>query len=371
MAGECPGSGAGTGRIEFAFRLARGTFTLDAAAAVDRRGISGIFGPSGSGKTTLLRCIAGLDRAASGRLIVDGEAWENTGRGLWLAPEKRRVGYVFQEPRLFPHLNVRRNLEYGRRRGSGPAPIPFDTVVGILGIGPLLGRRPAELSGGEAQRVAIGRAMLRAPRMLLMDEPVAALDPERRQEVLPFIQKLHAESGIPVLYVTHSIDELCQLCDQLLLVDAGRVAAAGELQSLLAQSTHPLLAGELAGVLLDARIAGYDANDDLCRIDTAAGRLLVPGRGLPGDHVRLRIRAGDVSVCRESPVDSSILNRLPVTVAELRPESTHSVLLALDAAGDVLLARITRRSARELGIRPGDRLIAQIKAVSVRHARFT
>lgn len=359
------GTGEG-GSIDFAYRLERGDFLLDAEATVRMQGITGLFGPSAAGKTTLLRCIAGLDRAALGRLRVGGDTWEDSTGGVRRAPDERDVGYVFQEPRLFPHLDVRRNLAFGQRRAKRDGPIGFDAIVELLGLGALLERRPEGLSGGEAQRVAIGRAMLRAPRVLLMDEPVASLDAPRKQEVLPFIQQLHARSGIPIVYVTHSFDELCQLCDQLILLDRGRVAAAGQLKALLAEAGSPLLAGEQAGVLLDARVLDWDERDDLCILETAAGALLVPGRAAIGARIRLRVRASDVSLARDAATPSSILNRVPVTVAGLDETSSHSVLVRLQAGSEMLLARITRRSARELGVLRGDRLIAQIKAVSLR-----
>jgi molybdate transport system ATP-binding protein len=358
---------AGTGgSIDFAYRLERGDFLLDAAATVAMQGITGLFGPSAAGKTTLLRCIAGLDRAAEGRLRVGDETWEASSEGVRRAPDERDIGYVFQEPRLFPHLDVRRNLAFGQRRAKRHGPIGFDAVVDLLGLGALLERRPEGLSGGEAQRVAIGRAMLRAPRVMLMDEPVASLDAPRKQDVLPFIQQLHAESGIPILYVTHSFDELCQLCDQLVVIEAGRVAASGPLQALLADAGSPLLAGEQAGVLLDARVLAWDERDDLCTLVTAAGALRVPGRAAVGARIRLRIRASDVSLARDAAAPSSILNRVPVTVAGFGEASTHSILVRLEAGSEILLARITRRSVRELGISRGDRLVAQIKAVSLR-----
>jgi molybdate transport system ATP-binding protein len=357
------------GTIEFAYRLERDSFMLDAGALLAARGIIGVFGRSGAGKSSLLRCIAGLEPAATGRLVFAGETWEDGDRGVRLTPEKRRVGYVFQDNCLFPHLSVRSNLDYGRRRRSGTQTLDFDAIVELLGLGALLERRPAGLSGGEAQRVAIGRAMLSAPRVLLLDEPVAALDVERKFEVLPFIQRLHGQSGIPVMYVTHSMDELCALCDQLVLLEDGRVAGAGDLQRLLLETGLPLLGGEQAGVLLDARVLGRDENDGLCALETASGTLYVPGNATPGERVRLRIRANDVSLARAADIQSSILNRVPVTIHTVNEEPVHSVLLHLDFGSQMLLARITKRSSRELGVRPGETFIAQIKAVSLRPAR--
>jgi molybdate transport system ATP-binding protein len=347
------------------YRLQRAGFTLDVDVSLPLAGITGIFGPSGAGKTTLLRCIAGLERPLTGTLVVAGETWQD--EASFRAVQERAIGYVFQEPRLFEHLDVRRNVEYGwRRRGNGNAQ-DVERIVALLGLEGLLARRASELSGGEAQRVAIARALLRSPELVLMDEPLASLDRARRDEILPFLDRLHAESSVPILYVSHGIDEICRLCDHLLVMDSGRVVADGDLQSVLVRTDLPLLAGEDAGSVIECRVIGYDERDELLRLGTSGGELLVPGRPREsGAPLRLRIRANDVSVCRTRPEASTILNILPAVVDSIQAGAGSSGLVRL-ALGDArLVARVTRRSIRELALAPGDRVFAQIKSVAMR-----
>ena len=355
-----------SGTIDMRYQLARGDFALDVELALSMRGITGIFGPSGSGKTSLLRCIAGLEAPQNARLVVNGNSWEDSGAGTRRPAHERRVAYVFQEPRLFPHLDVRGNLEYARKRADGGNAPDFETIVGLLDLETLLPRRTSSLSGGEAQRVAIARALLRAPRFLLMDEPVTALDMARRGDILPMIERLHASLDIPVLYVSHDIDEVCLLCDQLVVMQEGRVHASGNLQDVLTQTDVPGLGGDEAGSVLRGTATAFDDEYALTRVAVDAGEVLVAGR-IDGE-LRLRVRAADVSLCREPATASSILNVLPVTVRELREESASSALVSLALGGDTLLARITRRSVAELGLAVGDSLYAQIKSVSVRRA---
>lgn len=347
------------------YLLRRGGFTLDVDVTLPLAGITGIFGPSGAGKTTLLRCIAGLERPVTGRLVVAGETWQDESR--FRAVQERAIGYVFQEPRLFEHLDVRRNVEYGwSRRGNGD-PQDVERIVALLGLERLLARRATELSGGEAQRVAIARALLRAPALVLMDEPLASLDRARRDEILPFLDRLHTESSVPILYVSHTIDEICRLCDHLLVMDAGRVVAAGELQSVLVRTDLPLLAGEDAGSVIGCRVSGYDEQDELLRLATSGGELLVPGRPRQaGAEMRLRIRANDVSICRAHPQASTILNILPAVVDSIQPGEGSSGLVRLAIGDDRVVARVTRRSIRELALAPGENVFAQIKSVAMR-----
>jgi molybdate transport system ATP-binding protein len=356
-------SGERTAAMRYVLR--RGGFALDVDVTLPLTGITGIFGPSGAGKTTLLRCIAGLERPETGRLVVAGETWQ--GEDRFRAVHERAIGYVFQEPRLFEHLDVRRNIEYGwRRRGEGNGE-DVDRIVALLGLEGLLGRRASELSGGEAQRVAIARALLRAPELVLMDEPLASLDRARRDEILPFLDRLHAESSVPILYVSHVIDEICRLCDHLLVMESGRVVADGELQSVLVRTDLPLLAGEDAGSVIECRVTGYDGEDELLRLGTSGGELLVPGRPRePGAPLRLRIRANDVSICRARPEASTILNILPAVVESIQPGEGSSGLVRLALGEDRVVARVTRRSIRELALAPGDRVFAQIKSVAMR-----
>ena len=354
----------GGDRITLQYSLTRPDFDLDVAVDVPLRGVIGVFGESGAGKTTLLRCIAGLERGATGRLVVAGDTWQDG--TLSRAAHERAIGYVFQEPRLFAHLDVRRNIGFGLRRRR-PAGADVAGIVELLGIGTLLDRLPAELSGGEAQRVAIARALVSGPKVVLMDEPLASLDRARRDEILPFLDRLHAESRVPVIYVSHGIDEICRLCDQLLVMDRGRVVAAGELQDVLVRTDLPVLAGEEAGAVIEAGVDGWLREDGLLRLATPAGTLLVPGaERAPGERVRLRIRANDVSVALSRPESSTILNILPATVAAIEPDRGATVMLRLAAGGATLLARVTRRSVRELGLGQGDAVFAQIKSAAVK-----
>ena len=345
--------------------LQHGAFTLDVDVEIPLHGITGVYGRSGAGKTSLLRCIAGLEQPESGRLVVAGDSWQD-GRTV-RAVHERAIGYVFQEPRLFGHLDVRGNIEYGWRRRKHAASTDIDSVVELLGLEHLLARKPADLSGGEAQRVAIARALLRAPRFVLMDEPLASLDRARKDEILPFLERLHNESSIPVIYVSHNIDEICRLCDHLLVIDGGRIVANGELQDVLMQTELPVLAGEEAGSVIEGTVAGYDADDGLLRLQVSGGELWVPGeRRQLGAALRLRIRANDVSLCRARPEQSTILNIVPATIDRIHDASGSAALVRMGVGSDKLLARVTRRSVRELGLCEGDEVFAQIKSVAVR-----
>ncbi len=353
-------------RIRLRYALARDAFSLDVDATLSMHGITGVFGPSGAGKTTLLRCMAGLEIANESEFVIAGETLDDTARGVCRATHERGIGYVFQEPRLFPHLDVRGNLDYGRRRTRHDADYSFDEIVDLLGLRDLLARRPDGLSGGEAQRVAIGRALLRAPRLLLMDEPVVSLDAARRAEVLPFLDGLHADARLPVLYVSHNVDEICRLCDQLLVIDGGRSLAHGALADVLMRTDLPVLAGEEAGSVVDATCVGSNERYDLSEVTVSAGTMQVSGRYAAGTPLRLRLRANDVSVCREMPEQTSILNVLPATVERIDADSSYSALVHLKAGDDRLLSRITRLSVEHLALEAGQDVFVQIKAVSVR-----
>jgi molybdate transport system ATP-binding protein len=347
--------------VDLRYVFGRTEFSLDVDLKIPMQGITGIFGESGSGKTTLLRCIAGLEQPVTGQLSINGDVVSR-------AIHERQIGYVFQEPRLFGHLNVRKNLEYGRRRRRDARDgVDFDQVVELLGLERLIDRTPGELSGGEAQRVAIARALLCAPRLVLMDEPLAALDRARKDEILPFLDRLHTELSLPILYVSHNIDEVCRLCDHLVVMDRGRVLAAGEIQSVLVDLDLPLLGGDEAGSVISGTVESYDADYDLTRLTFSGGTLLVPGRfGNVQSVLRLRIRANDVSLCRNRPNDSSILNIIPITVDEIHLGQGPYALVRLRAGDDLLMTRLTRRSCDELRLKTGDQLLAQIKSVAVR-----
>lgn len=350
------------------FLVQRESFKLDVDVTIPMRGITGIFGVSGAGKTSFLRCIAGLERPDSGRLIVNGETWYDkvTSRDV----HRRNVGYVFQEPRLFPHLDVRRNLEYGLRR-SGERVTGIDDTVELLGLGSMLGRAVTKLSGGEAQRVAIARALLRGPTLLLMDEPLASLDRVRRDEILPYLDRLHLQRKVPVMYVSHSIDEISRLCDSLLVMEEGRVVASGTLQEVLLRTDIPLLGGDAAGAVIDSRVVEYDSNFDLTRVTFSGGEFWLPGRHEQNASLRLRIRAGDVSLCRERPRGTTILNVLPATIERIDIGHSSSGLVTLRIGDARILARITRRSLSDLNLEDGAEVYAQVKSVAVRNSPVT
>jgi molybdate transport system ATP-binding protein len=352
-------------KIHVRYALQREGFALDVDLDLPMRGITGVFGVSGAGKTSLLRCIAGLERPSTGKLVVAGDVWQDSSSNTWRAVHKREVGYIFQEPRLFAHLDVRGNIEYGLRRREHNGAPDLDHVIGLLGLEQLLGRMPEQLSGGEAQRVAIARALLCAPRFVLMDEPLASLDQSRKDEILPFLDRLHAEAEMPIIYVSHSIEEVCRLCDHLVVVDNGRVVA--ELQSVLVRMDVPVLSGEHAGSVIQGAVVAYDESDDLTCLQFSGGDIWVPGRAnVDGTAVRLRIRASDVSLCRARPEQSTILNIIPAVVAAIQPDRGPSVLVRLELGTEQILARVTRRSVRELGLQPGDKVFAQIKSVAIR-----
>ena len=348
-------------------RLAHPGFTLDAQLALPERGVTALFGRSGSGKTTLLRCIAGLESKAAGRVLFDGEPWQDSDRGVFVPPHRRPIGLVFQDARLFPHLSVRANIGYGMQRvPRAQRRVGLDEVVTLLGIGHLMDRRPARLSGGEAQRVAIARALLTSPRLLLLDEPLASLDEARKAEVLPYLERLHDELAMPVLYVSHAMAEIARVADHLVLIDAGRVLAAGTVGELSARLDLPLARDDGAAAVLAGTLAGHDAGFALSRLDVADHALWVPQLDRPlGAAVRFQVAARDVSVALMRAADSSIVNVLPAVVAERADDDHGRSLLRLDIGGAMLLSRITRRSAEQLGLVPGRPVHAQIKGVAL------
>ncbi len=370
--------------IHARLQLARRDFTLDVDLQLPGQGITALFGASGCGKTTVLRAIAGLERA-TGRVALGSALWQDDTQRHFMPTHQRPLGYVIQEAALFPHLSVRANLDYGRRRstaslrpGQAAAAQAFglDAVVQLLGIGALMDRRPATLSGGERQRVAIARALATAPQLLLMDEPLAALDAARKAEILPYLERLHRALALPIVYVTHALDEVTRLADHLVLMDAGRVQAAGPLAALLARPDLPLARLDEASVVLHARVDHHDHAYGLTRVAFDGGALWVGATdAAPGEAVRARVLARDVSVARQPPQESSVLNVLPVWLESLQTEHSTALLqLRLGpaaAAGQAaappvrLLARITRRSAETLALRPGDALFAQVKGVAL------
>jgi molybdate transport system ATP-binding protein len=355
--------------IRARFSVAYPGFALDVDLVLPERGITALFGPSGSGKTTVLRCVAGLERAQKGFLSVAGEIWQDEGTRFFLPTHKRPLGLVFQEASLFAHLSVRQNLEYGMKR-VGNAGEDFDACVDLLGIRSLLGRDPERLSGGERQRVAIARALLARPRLLLMDEPLAALDMKRKREILPYLETLHDKLEIPVLYVSHVPDEVARLADHLVLLENGQVAASGPLIETLARADLPMAFAEDAGVVIAATVAAHEA-DGLTRLEFPGGQIHVALRDkIPGSRVRCRIKASDVSLALAAHEDTSIINLLPARVKTVVAADIPGHVLAqlkLTGAADapLLLARITERSRTALALSPGREVIAQIKSVAL------
>ena len=360
--------------IQARLKLQRADFMLDVDLQLPGRGFIALFGPSGCGKTSLLRAFAGLERARPGRVRVGAAVWQDDAAGVWVPTHQRALGYVFQEASLFDHLSVRANIGYGQKRsvaarqaGANVGTDALERAIDLLGISHLLDRRPPTLSGGERQRVAIARALAAQPRVLLMDEPLAALDAARKAEVLPYLETLQRSLDIPVLYVSHALDEVSRLATHLVLLDAGKVRASGSAQAMVARLDLPMAQGDAAATIIEGRLTHHDAVEHLSTVAFAGGELLVSSSAArsPGQRLRLRIQARDVSLTREHQQDTSILNILPVTVLELREDSPGQWMVALDAGGARLLARITHRSVLALGIAPGRALFAQVKGVAL------
>ncbi|WP_456379216.1 molybdenum ABC transporter ATP-binding protein [Thiolapillus sp.] len=351
--------------IQARFKLHKEDFSLDVDLRIPARGVTALFGPSGCGKTTLLRAIAGLEHCPEGFLQVDKMLWQQ--QQLFVPPHRRPLGYVFQEASLFPHLSIRGNLEYGLKRvPAAQRRVPLNRAIELLGISPFLGRKPHKLSGGERQRVAIARALAVSPRLMLMDEPLAALDLARKQEILPYLESLHRELDIPVIYVSHSPDEVARLADHLVLMEAGRVSASGPITQMLTRLDLPLTQGSDAEALIEATVAEHDEAYQLTYLDFPGGRFTVAHKDLPtGTIVRLRIIARDVSITLERQSNTSILNIFPATVDEIVPAGSAQVTVRLLAGGVPILSRITRKSAALLDLTPGKTVYAQAKSVAL------
>lgn len=349
-------------------RRERPGFRLDVALELPGQGVTALFGPSGAGKTSLLRAIAGLDPQTTGSLVVGGRSWQDTDRGLFLPAHRRPVGYVFQDADLFDHLDVRANLAYGARRARV---IDLDRkLAGIaarLGLEPLLDRRPATLSGGERRRAAMARALLVEPAVLLLDEPLAGLDDERRRELLPWLERLHRETRVPILYVSHALDEVTRLADHLVVMEAGRVRATGPLGQTLAALDPPLALGEDCGVVLEAVIAAKDVHWQLDRAEFAGGALWLRDQGRPvGAPVRLHVLARDVSLSLAAPTSTSILNLMTGRVEAMAADAHPALVLVRVRIGpSAVLARVTRRSAAALGLSTGTAVCVQVKSAAI------
>ena len=341
---------------------------LSVKATLPGSGITAVVGASGAGKTTLLRCIAGLESAAAGLVNVNGVSWQDDARRIRLPTYQRKVGLVFQEASLFPHLSVQANLEFGLRR-TAQRTISLTPAVDLLGLAQLLKRSPTTLSGGEKQRVSIARALATSPDLLLMDEPLASLDESRKAEVLAYLDRLSNELSLPILYVSHAMSEVAHLAQQVLVLEGGKVFAQADVFEILSRADLPYAHGDHAFALVAARMASYDAHYQLSQFDFAGGSIFLPqSRDSVLDmntEVRLRIQARDVSLSLVPQHGSSILNTIPVKIAQINQDSAGLFMLELDAAGVRLLARITQKSLDQLGLQVGLAVFAQIKGVAV------
>ncbi|MBV9655450.1 MAG: molybdenum ABC transporter ATP-binding protein [Acetobacteraceae bacterium] len=352
--------------LDVAFRHAFPGVTLDVRLSAPTPGTVVLFGPSGCGKSTVVAVLAGLLRPAACRVAVDGDVLADTESGLFVPPEKRRIGVVFQDARLFPHLSVLRNLRYGLRRAPGGA-FATEAVVDLLGIGRLLDRRPHTLSGGERQRVAIGRALLSQPRLLVMDEPLASLDAARKAEILPYLARLKTSFNLPILYVTHAPDEVARLADTLVLIREGRVIASGPLSELAARADSPLAAQADAAAVLPARVVRHHPERALTALEAGGRVLLVPLLPAPeGERLRVRIPAREIVVALEKPAGISIQNIIPGTVhGVVEDRAAHAALVEIVLDDGHLLARVTADAARALALAPGRPVLALIKSVGI------
>jgi molybdate transport system ATP-binding protein len=351
--------------IQARFKLDWPGFSLDVDLSLPGRGVTALFGPSGCGKTTLLRSIAGLERPPKGELRVNGDIWQDD--GIWVPTHCRPLAYVFQESSLFPHLSVMGNLQYGRQRSSQAASFDLSQVIDLLGIEALLPRKPDALSGGERQRVAIARALAVNPRLLLMDEPLAALDMQRKQEILPYLERMQKTLDIPIIYVTHAPDEVARLAHHIVMLEHGKVTASGSLYDTLSRVDLPLRLGDDRGVIIDARVSEIDRQWHLARLDFADGAFWTRDQGLTvQDTARLHILARDVSIAREKPVQSSIQNILAGRIDRcVDDDAPGSVIVRVLIGETPLLARITARAVADLALKPGDAVWVQVKSVAL------
>lgn len=341
-------------------------FSLDINIDIPGRGVTAIFGESGSGKTTFLRCVAGLEKAQQGKLVINGNTWQDD--STFLPTHRRPLGYVFQEASLFSHLTAHGNLHYAIKRSDEPVSEAFyEKVINTMGIEKILSRFPSQLSGGERQRVAIARALLIQPRILLMDEPLAALDSARKQEILPYLERLHNSFDIPILYVSHSMDEVARLADHVVVLHEGKVSAQGNLTQVFSRMDSPVQFTQESGVILQATITEKDTQWNLMSVKFSGGKLWLHDSGEAlNEPVRVRVLARDLSLALNNHNDTSILNRLEVEVLEIAPGPNDAMaMIRLKAGEDYLIARVTHRSVSHLDIKPGKKLLAQIKSVAI------
>lgn len=350
--------------IQSRFELAQGEFKLKLDIHIPRHGISALFGPSGAGKTTILRVLAGLQTATPALIKFGDEVWQDD--AVMVPTHQRGIGYVFQESSLFAHLTVLQNLQYAQHRRNTERPDSLAQSIELLGIGDLLERDTLSLSGGERKRVAIARALAASPKLLLMDEPLAGLDYQRRDEILPFIESLHRALEIPVIYVSHSADEVARIADQLILLEAGQVVGQGPITEMLTRFDLPLAHGDDAEALIEATVSRHDEEYQLTHLAFSGGEFVVPKKTLAaGTPVRLRVAARDVSLTLQHQSDTSILNIFPATVEALTGEGDAQMTVRLAVGDAVLLARLTRKSAAALDLQPGKQVFAQAKSAAV------
>ncbi len=355
--------------LDVQLHLQRGEFNLDAQFSTPTPGITALFGRSGAGKTTLIHLLAGLLEAGSGLIALDGEKLFDSKLQLNVPAHRRRVGCVFQDVRLFPHLNVAANLRYGLRRARAyPQRISMERIVALLDLEPLLRRHSWQLSGGERQRVALGRALLAQPRLLLLDEPLAAIDAAKRNEVLPYFERLRDELALPIVLVTHQFEDVVRLATHVVLMESGQVLAHGSLPAIsLRPELGPLLGNEGLGAVIEGRVDSIDAQSGLATVNAGQSRLLVPAEGLrAGGDLRLQLLARDLILATTTPVGLSVRNQLEGVITNIEPEAPHNVMVSVDAGGLALLARVTTAAALDLQLRVGQHLWVLVKAVSLR-----
>jgi len=355
--------------LHIALRQQRGTFTLDVNLTASTPGVIALFGRSGCGKTTLVNLLAGLSQGAQGRIVVDDQVWFDSARGVQVPAELRRIGYVFQDARLFPHYSVRGNLDYGAKRApQPPSAARFDEVVDLLGLAPLLQRRPGGLSGGERQRVALGRALLSQPRLLLLDEPLASLDAARREDVLPWLERLRDQLQIPMVFVSHQYDEVLRLATEVLVMDDGRVVAQGDVASIsLAPALRAIVGPDAIGAVLDGHIERRDTATGLADVRVGEGLLqLLCADASVGRRVRVQLRARDIILATVEPQGLSVRNQLRGTLCSISPDGDSDLIEVDIGGGTRVLSRITRSATQQLQLRPGLLLWVLVKAVSTR-----
>lgn len=347
---------------KFSVDIDKGDFKIQASFEIPSKGILGIFGHSGSGKTTLLRCLAGLEKKAKGQIIFNGQTWLEKRKSL--SPQLRNIGYIFQDSRLFPHLTVLQNLEYGMKRSTPMNEASKQSLLQLLNISHLLERMPDSLSGGEKQRVAIARALLKKPQLLLMDEPMASLDERHKNEILPYLERLHEKLSIPIVYVSHSIEEVSRLCDEIVILESGKVIFNNNIAKALSSTESPLVKTNNAVVVLSAQVSNIDVEFGLSTVCTKSGTYLqVKGTYRKGKALRLRVNAADVSLCKSKATDSSILNILPAKLLAVVEETDCEVLLQLLVNEDIFLARISKKSFKQLNLKFDMEVYIQIKGI--------